>query len=68
MRELKYLLTYDGHKRQYRLVKSSCARHCKDIIWTFESDKLHIAKKILRNMNLASQQEHYQPSFQAAMA
>ncbi|MEM6830564.1 MAG: hypothetical protein AAGA66_14465 [Bacteroidota bacterium] len=57
MNTSKYLLVYARKAKKYVLVKSNMTEiiaQTADVIWTFDSNKLSVAKKLLKNMNLAS--------------
>ncbi len=69
MKTSKYLLIYSIKAKRYVLVKSSLQElmgQSTEVIWSFDSNKLNVAKKLLKNMNLASKLEDDEKSLEIA--
>ncbi len=65
MNSLKYNLVYSSKAKKYVLVKSDSKDLIDkgyDVIWAFGSQKLDLAKKLLKNMNLADKMDKASPA------
>lgn len=56
MIKFRYVLFYSERKKQYRLAKVKADNFNPknpDVLWIFNQNKLNLAKRVLKNMNLA---------------
>lgn len=57
MINFRYVLFYSNRNQRYKLAKVKADNYNPknpDVLWVFNQDKLNLAKRVLKNMNLAS--------------